>query len=152
MIDIEEVCNGVVHPITKETITKYNKLMNDPALKDLWVPAMLKELHRLAQGKENVTVGTNTIFFLSHSEIQCIPKDCMVTYACIVINHQPQNDNPNHIRITVGGNLINFPYELTTRTANMVSAKIMWNSVVSTPGAKFSGADIKNMYLETLLD
>jgi hypothetical protein len=68
-IGIEEVCNGVVHPITKETITKYNKLMNDPALKDLWVPAMSKELHQLAQGKENVTIGTNTIFFLSHAEI-----------------------------------------------------------------------------------
>jgi hypothetical protein len=44
-IDIKEVFNGVVHPITKETNTKYNKLMNDPALKDLWVPVMSKELH-----------------------------------------------------------------------------------------------------------
>jgi hypothetical protein len=44
-IDIKEVSNGVVHPITKETITMYNKLMNEPALKDLWVPAMSKELH-----------------------------------------------------------------------------------------------------------
>jgi hypothetical protein len=68
-INIKEVCNGVVHPITKETVTKYNKLMNDPALKDLWVPSMSKELHQLAQGKENVTVGINTIFFLSHAEI-----------------------------------------------------------------------------------
>jgi hypothetical protein len=34
----------------------------------------------------------------------------------------------------------------------MVSAKIMWNSVISTPGNKFDGADIKNMYLETPLD
>jgi hypothetical protein len=65
-INIEEVCNGVVHPITKETITKYTKLMDDPALKDLWVPAMSKELHRLAQGKEGITVGTNTIFYLTH--------------------------------------------------------------------------------------
>ncbi len=44
-IDIDKVCNGVLHPITKETITKYNKLMNDPMLKDLWVPGMSKELH-----------------------------------------------------------------------------------------------------------
>ena len=44
-LGIDKVCNGVVHPITKETITKYNKLMNDPTLKDLWVPAMSKELH-----------------------------------------------------------------------------------------------------------
>ncbi len=152
MIDIEEVCIGVVHQITKETITKYNKLMNDPALKDLWVPAMSKKLHQLAQGKENVTIGTNTIFFLSHAEIRCIPKDRTVMYACIVINHRPQKDDPNRLRITVGGNLIKYPYKLTTRMADMVSAKIMWNSVVSTLGAKFGGANIKNMYLKTQLN
>ncbi len=34
----------------------------------------------------------------------------------------------------------------------MVSSKILWNSVISTPDAHFAGANIKNMYLETLLD
>jgi hypothetical protein len=34
----------------------------------------------------------------------------------------------------------------------MVSEKIMWNSVIGAPGAKFGGADIKNIYLETPLD
>ena len=70
-INIEEVCTGVVHPITKETITKYTKLMDDP----LWVQAMSKELHRLEQGKEGITVGTNMIFYLTHNKIRCIPKD-----------------------------------------------------------------------------
>jgi hypothetical protein len=28
----------------------------------------------------------------------------------------------------------------------------MWNSIISTPNAKFGGAGIKNMYLETPLD
>jgi hypothetical protein len=73
-------------------------------------------------------------------------------YPCIVINHRPQKDDPNRIHITVGSNLINYPYELTTRMADMVSAKIMWNSMVSNPGAKFGGADIKNMYLKTPLN
>jgi hypothetical protein len=54
----------------KEMITKYTKLMDDPALKDLWVPAMSKDLHRLAQGKEGVIVCTNTIFYLTHAEIR----------------------------------------------------------------------------------
>jgi hypothetical protein len=31
-INIKEVCNRVVHPVTKETITKYTKLMNDLVL------------------------------------------------------------------------------------------------------------------------
>jgi hypothetical protein len=54
--------------------------------------------------------------------------------------------------MTVGGNLIDYPFELTTRTADMVSSKILWNSVISTKDARFAGADIKNMYLETPLD
>ncbi len=29
-INIEEVCNGIVHPVTIETITKYIKLMDNP--------------------------------------------------------------------------------------------------------------------------
>jgi hypothetical protein len=56
------------------------------------------------------------------------------------------------VRITIGGNLINYLYKLTTCTADMISTKIMWNSVISTPGAKIGGADIKNMYLKTPLD
>jgi hypothetical protein len=100
----------------------------------------------------NVTVGTNTMFYLTHDEIRRIPNNCTISYARIVINHCPQKDNPNCVRITIVSNLINYLYKLTTYTADMVSAKIMWNSVISTPGAKFSGADIKNIYLKTSLD
>jgi hypothetical protein len=50
LIDIKEYCYGVVHPVTKETITHYRKLIKDPLLKDLWIKAMSKELHYLAQG------------------------------------------------------------------------------------------------------
>ena len=49
-VNIEEVANGVVHPVTKETITKYKKLISDPLLRDTWSKAMCKELGRLAQG------------------------------------------------------------------------------------------------------
>jgi hypothetical protein len=152
IIDIEEVCFGVIHPVTKQTITQYPKLQHDPDLKDLWVPAMSKELHRLAQGKPGITKATNTIFFLSHNEIRHIPNHRTVTFARIVIDHQPQKEDPNRIRITVGGNLINYPFELTTCTTDMVSSKLLWNSTISTPRACFAGADIKNMYLETPLD
>ncbi len=34
----------------------------------------------------------------------------------------------------------------------MVSSKLLWNSTISTKGARFAGADIKNMSLETPLD
>jgi hypothetical protein len=113
---------------------------------------MSKELHRLAQGKAGITKGTNTVFFMSHNEIRAIPSDRTVTYARVVIDHRPQKEDLNRVCITVGGNLINYPFELTTRTADMVSSKILWNSTISTEGARFAGADIANMYLETPLD
>ncbi len=69
-----------------------------------------------------------------------------------MIDHCPQKEDPNRVCITVGGNLINYPFELTTCTADMVSSKIPWNSVISTKDARFAGADIKNMYPETPLD
>ncbi len=113
---------------------------------------MSKEIHRLAQGKECITKGTNTIFLLSHKEICLIPDGRTITYAHIVIDHRPPKDDPNRVRITVGGNLINYPFELATRTTDMVSSEILWNSTISTKGARFAGADIKNMYLEMPLD
>jgi hypothetical protein len=45
----------------------------------------------------------------------------------------------------VGGNLIIYPFALTTQTTDMVLSKLLWNSTISTPGAQFGGADIKNM-------
>ena len=55
--------------------------------------------------------------------------------------------DPNRVRITAGGNLIEYTGELTTRTADLTTSKILWNSVLSTPKAKFMCLDIKNVYL-----
>ena len=113
---------------------------------------MSKELHCLAQGCTGITKGTNTIFFLLHADNCNIPSNRTVTYARIVINHHLQKEDPHHVYITVGGNLIDYLFELTACTADMVSSKILWNSVIGTKDAHFAGADIKNMYLETPLD
>ena len=48
--------------------------------------------------------------------------------------------------------MIDYPYELTTRTADLTTTKLMWNSTISTPGARYACADIGDMYLETPLD
>ena len=150
-IDLEEVCNGVVHPVTNETITKYHKLIDEPLLRDVWMKAMCIELGRLASGYKD-TKGTETIKFLSLNEIANIPSDRTITYARIVVDYRAQKTDPNRVRITVGGNLIDYPFELTTRTADLTTSKVMWNSVISTPGARYACADVKNFYLCTPLD
>jgi hypothetical protein len=68
------------------------------------------------------------------------------------MDHHTQKEDLNHVRITVGGNLLDYPFELITHTAGMVSSKILWNSVIRTKDARFAGTDVKNMYLETPLD
>ena len=87
-------CNAVVHPVTGETITKYKKLLNDNVTKPVWEEAMCKELGRLAQGYED-TVGTSTVTFMKREDIQHIPKDRTITYACIVVDYRPQKKDPN---------------------------------------------------------
>ncbi len=101
----------------------------------MWTKVMSKELHGLAQGWPGITKGTNTIFYLSHAEILSIPKDRAVTYGRIVIDHRPQKEDLHRVCITVGGNLIKYPFKLTTSTANMLSSKNIRNSVISTPDA-----------------
>jgi hypothetical protein len=87
--------------------------------------------------------GTNAMFVMSPSDIPLIPKDRIITYARVVVNHRPQKEDPNCIRITVEGNLIHYPGKLTTRTADITTAKLHWNSMLSTPNAKFMCLDIK---------
>ena len=92
--------------------------------------------------------GTDTIKFIS---LEQIPKDRRkdVTYARIVCNERPQKAEVNtcRTRIAVGGNLINCPFDCGTPTAGMVTVKLLLNSAVSTPGAKWMALDIKNFYL-----
>ena len=76
----------------------------------------------------------------------------MVTYARVVVDFRPQKDDPNRVRITAGGNLIKYPGKLTTRTADLTTSKLLWNSVISTDDARFAALDVGNFYLETPLE
>ncbi len=51
----------------------------------------------------------------------------------------------------VGGNRINYPGKAATPIAEMLVAKMLFNSVISTKGAQFMTMDISNFYLMTPL-
>ena len=128
-------------------------MARDPILCKIWTAAMGKEFGNMAQGdKKTGTKGTNSIFVMTHEQIKNIPRDCVVTYARLVVDYRPQKEDPNRVRMTAGGNLIAYPGELTTRTADISTAKILWNSVISTEDARYMCIDIKNFYLGTPLD
>ena len=76
-------------------------------------------------------------------QVLLIPNDRVITYYNIVVDYRPQKDDQNHVRITAGGNLIIYPGELTTRTADITTSKMLWNGVLSTKNAKYMCLDIK---------
>jgi hypothetical protein len=90
-----------------------------------------------------------TIFF--------IPKDKVLgarakdfTYSLITCLIRPEKtDEPNRTRLVAGGDRVHYPFNADTPTANLLTVKLLINSVISTPGARFFMMDIKNFYLCT---
>ncbi len=70
-----------------------------------------------------------------------------VTYIKFVCTVRTEKKNPNRMRATMGGNLINYPDDVGDPTANLLLIKIFLNSVISTKGAKFANANLANFYL-----
>ncbi len=98
-----------------------------------------KDFGGMSQG-DNKTgqKGTNAMFVMLPSDVPNIPKDRVIMYMRVVIDHCPQNSDPNRIQITAGGNLINYPSKLITWTVDIMTAKLLWNSMLSKPRAKYN--------------
>ncbi len=82
---------------------------------------------------------------------QEIPKDRQgdVTYGRIVCVYQDSKKDKYHTRITMGGNLINYPGNCGTPTVNLLTVKLLLNSIISMRNKKFMSIDIKDFYLNT---
>ncbi len=129
-------------------------MMNDLATAQVWQTAFGKEFRGMAQG-DNKTgqKGTNAIFVMKHNELaQILRAGKKITFAHPVVNHRPQKEDPNRIQITAMGNLVSYEGELSVRTVDTNTAKIHWNSVISTKKAKYMCLDIKKIYLTAALE
>ncbi len=74
------------------------------------------------------------------------------TYAKIVVDFHPPKEDPYRIRITAGGNLLTYQGNVSTRTADLSTLKLLWNSVLSTEGVKYMCLDINSFYLTAALN
>ena len=142
-----EMINAVLDEDTGE-LMEYRHLMKSPKYRQLYGKSYAKELGRLAQGMPGQVEGTNTIFFIDKADIPTARwRD--VTYGRVVVNYRPEKDDPYRTRLTVGGDRVNYPHDCGTPTVDLLTVKLLLNSVVSTPGAKFMTIDIKDFYLNT---
>jgi CO/xanthine dehydrogenase FAD-binding subunit len=68
-----------------------------------------------------------------------------------VCSVRPEKKEKNRTGFTVGGDRINYPGAVATPTADTIVAKLLFNSVISTKGARFMTIDISDFYLMTPL-
>ncbi len=116
-------------------LLNYRQLMNCPKYKKAWSLSVANELWQLANGiGGGIKKPTNTIKFISKHKI---PADRRkdITYRQFVCLVRLVKAEPNQMQFTVGGDRINYPGEVATPTAEMLVAKMLFNSVISTKGA-----------------
>ena len=91
---------------------------------------------------------TNTILFIKKEDLPAA-RWKNVTYGRIVVNYCPEKSDPNRVRLTVSGYCINYPGDCGTPTADILTVKLLLNSLISTKVVKFVPIDIKDFYLST---
>ena len=141
---------AVMDPDTGKLLN-YRQLRRDPKYSKEWNKSSANEFGRLANGVGGRVKGTNAIRFIRRSDVPAgRRKD--VTYGQFVCSFRPEKKERKRTIFVVGGYRINYPGKVATPTACMLVSKLLFNSVVSTKGAKFMTMDISNFYLMTPLN
>jgi hypothetical protein len=136
--------NAMIHPVTGKEM-QYKDLMEDPDLGPLFEIGLSNELGRICQGIRNIS-RTNTAFFL---DLTSIPKDRKITNGKPVCDFKPNKTEKHRVRLTVGGDILDYSGDTATSTADITKFKILINSTLSTKDAKMMIMDINNYYLGT---
>jgi hypothetical protein len=142
----QHLANSVIHPIPGK-VMEYMALMKDPRLQPLWRRGFGNECGRLFQGIREIP-GTDTCFFIKLTNVQ---KDRNITYGKIVCDYKPHKKEKERVRLTVGGDRLDYAGDVATSTAEITTFKILINSTLSTEDAAMMMMDIKNYYLGTPL-
>ena len=129
-----------LHAEKKGKQLEYRHLIQDPATKAVWNPAMATEVDRL--------VSTETTRF---SKKKNIPQGEKAVYTILVVDMRPNKAVHERLRMCIGGDKMESVIETTTITADLTTFKLHMNGVVSAPGARFAGGDVKYFYLNTPL-
>ena len=139
--------NAVLDEETGE-LMEYRHLVKNPKYREIWAHSYGNELGRLAQGMKGRVKGTNTLFCIDKKDIPAARWQD-VTYGRIVVSFRPEKKDPNRVQLTVSGDRINYPSDCGTPTADMLTVKLLLNSVISTNDVRFMTIDIKEFYLNT---
>ena len=85
----------------------------------------------------------NAISFIPRGKF---PKFKTVTYGRIVALIRSHKTETHRVRLTVGGDRLEFDGVTSTQCTVLVTTKMLFNSTVSIPGDRFFKFDIKGFY------
>jgi hypothetical protein len=139
------MANSVINEDTGTSL-KYRHLIKDDSTFPVWNKAAANEFGRLAQGVRDRIEVSNTFFVIPR---QAVPKCKSITYGRFVVDIRPKKSDIHRVRLTVGGNLIQYPADVPTRSADLTTSKCIWNSTIYTESARYMCLDVKNFYLRT---
>jgi hypothetical protein len=66
-----------------------------------------------------------------------------------VVSERPHKTEVKWVRLAVGGNLVHYPGKVSTPAAEISTAKMLFNSTISTKNGRFAVFYLKNFYLGT---
>ena len=117
---------------------------------ETWLRSTANELGRLAKGIPDRVRGTECIEFIPKHKV---PQGKKVTYANMVCDYRPLKDEPYRVRLTIGGDKLDYFDDTASPAASLLETKILINSVISDAhhGARFLGIDIKDFFLLSYL-
>jgi hypothetical protein len=142
------MANAVIFPDTGKLL-KHSELITLLRYKTRWMRSTANEIGRLAQGLKRGVKGTNIIRFIRRTDI---PPGGKPTYGSFVVDIKTHKEETERTRLTVGGDQIECLGDKSTRIAGLTTAKMLFNSTISTPGAKFLVIDIVFLNLNTPLE
>jgi hypothetical protein len=121
---------------------------------ETWHTAFGKDFGGMLQGENKMgQQGANTMFVVMHDKIRhVLAMGQKFTYDNLVVDYQTQKEDPHWIHITAIGNLITYALSPSVCTADSDTAKLHWNSVISTKGVKYMCLDINFFYLTAKLE
>jgi hypothetical protein len=108
--------NAVIHTVTGKEM-EYAALIKDPRVQPLWTRGFGNECGSLFQGIRDIP-GTDTCFFINLTNIL---KDRKITYGKIVCDYKPHKKEKEQVRLTVGGDKLDYSDDVATSTADITT-------------------------------
>lgn len=127
MQEIQYTTEKALHITYKGIRMTLDKLLQGDS-KLIWNKSLGNEVGCIAQGIPGRVKGNDTVEYIPKS---AVPLNKKVTYANFVCNIRPNKAEVHRVRLTVGGDQMEYTYDTTSLAASLLETKLLISSVIS---------------------